>query len=115
VNKINWVTEVTKESNLSNTNINQANGIIKETSGTIKSTKNEILKVFHQNIQVLKNKRNELISSMYPAIPHVLYLTEHHMKKLELVHTHIENYKLGAKSVGSQQRKEEWAYLFIKT
>jgi hypothetical protein len=33
---------------------------------------------------------------MHSNLPHILCLTEHHMKQLELEHTHIENYNLGA-------------------
>jgi hypothetical protein len=47
---------VTKEANLPNSKINQANGIINRTSSTVMSTKYEILKVCHQNIQGLKAK-----------------------------------------------------------
>jgi hypothetical protein len=63
------------------------------TDSTIKSTKHKILELFHQNTQGLENKRNKLISSLYSAILH----TEHQMKRLELEHTHTENYRSGVK------------------
>jgi exonuclease III len=63
----------------------------------LKSIKNKVLRVFHQNIRGLRNKTNELISSMHSNLPHILCLTEHHMKQLELEHFHIENYNLGAR------------------
>jgi predicted RNA-binding protein len=72
-NKATQVTEVTKEAKLPNSKINQPNRIINRTSSTIKLTEHKILKVFHQNIPGLKNKRNELISSLYSAIPHTYY------------------------------------------
>jgi hypothetical protein len=34
---------------------------------------------------------------MHSNLPHILCLTEHHMKQLELEHFHIENYNLGAR------------------
>jgi hypothetical protein len=58
-NKTIRVPVVTKEANLPN-----------RTSSTVKSTKHKILEVLNQNIQGLKNKRNELISSLYSATPH---------------------------------------------
>jgi hypothetical protein len=33
---------------------------------------------------------------MHPNFPHILCLTEHHMKQLELEYIHIEHYYLGA-------------------
>jgi hypothetical protein len=36
------------------------------------------------------------LTSMHSNLPHILCLTEHHMKQLELEHIHIENYNLGA-------------------
>jgi hypothetical protein len=42
-------------------------------------------------------KQNELISSMNSDLQHILCLTEHHMKQLELEYFLIENYNLGAK------------------
>jgi exonuclease III len=86
----------TKEPNLSNNDLNQANELINGTSSIKTSSNLEILTVFHQkNIRGLKDKRNDLVSSLFPAFPHILCLTEHHMKGLELEHCHIENYKLG--------------------
>jgi hypothetical protein len=89
-NKITPVTAVTKEANLQNSKINQANRIINRTSSTMKSTKHKILKVFHQNIRGLKNKTNGPGGSLNSTITHILCLTKHHMKRLELRHTHIK-------------------------
>jgi hypothetical protein len=69
----------------------------KKISSSLKPRNGKVLRVFHQNVKALRNKTNELISSTCPCYPHILYLTEHYMKELELEHTHIENYKLGAK------------------
>jgi hypothetical protein len=61
----------------------------------LKSMKNKVLGVFHQKEgRGLRNKTNELISSMNSNLPHIPCLTEHHMKQLELEHFHIENNNL---------------------
>jgi hypothetical protein len=60
------------------------------------SNNNNSLNIYHQNIRSLQGKTNELISSLYPELPHLLCLTEQHLVKPELDHTHIEHYNLGA-------------------
>jgi len=54
-----------------------------------------LLMVYHQNIRSLRGKVNELLSQLYPTFPHILCLSEHHMKHVELQRTHFDNYKLG--------------------
>jgi exonuclease III len=54
------------------------------------------LTVYHQNIRGLREKVNELLSQLYPTFPHILCLSEHHMKHLELQKSHLDNYKLGS-------------------
>jgi hypothetical protein len=62
--------------------------------------------VFHQNIRALLNKSEELISSLSLDFPHVLCLTEHHLKHFEIdyslyiyiyIYIYMEQYKLGTK------------------
>jgi hypothetical protein len=60
------------------------------------SFNNNSLNIYHQNIRGLQGKTNELISSLYPELQHLLCLTEHHLVNLELDHTHIQHYNLGA-------------------
>jgi len=36
--------------------------------------------IFHQNICGLKGKTDELMSSMSPNSPHILFFSEHHLK-----------------------------------
>jgi hypothetical protein len=50
-----------------------------------------------QNIRGLRNKRTEIINSLLPELPHILCITEHHLKELELERTPLEHYNLGAK------------------
>ena len=49
-------------------------------------------KIYHQNIRGLGKKACELLCHLHPNFPHVLYLTEHHLKYLQLNNVHIENY-----------------------
>jgi exonuclease III len=52
--------------------------------------------LYHQNICGLRRKVDELISSMCPNLPHILCLSEHHLKQLELDQIHLEGYKLAS-------------------
>jgi hypothetical protein len=61
-----------------------------------KSTKNNILKIFHQNIWDLRNKCNEILCHLKEQTPHVLCFTEHHLEGNQTVHLNFDNYILGA-------------------
>ena len=50
--------------------------------------------IYHQNIRGLGGKVNELISQLYPTLPHILCFSEHHMKHPQLQKTGIDNYRL---------------------
>jgi exonuclease III len=52
--------------------------------------------IYQQNICGLRGKVNELISQLYPTLPHILCLSEHHMTDCELQMTYLGNYKLGS-------------------
>jgi hypothetical protein len=43
----------------------------------------------------LRGKTNELLSQLYPTLPHILCLSEHHMNHLELQQTFLDSYKSG--------------------
>jgi len=45
----------------------------------------------------LKGKTNEIMLSLLAEAPHLICLTEHHLKNYEIDATPISNYKLGAK------------------
>jgi hypothetical protein len=60
------------------------------------SSVNNSLNIYHQNIRDLQGKTNELLISLYPELPHLLCLMEHHLYYLDLDHTYIEHYNLGA-------------------
>ena len=71
-----------------------------------------LFKIFHQNVRGLGKKAEELSSHLHPDFPHVLCLTEHHLKNLQLEKVHIENYKLGARS-GRQLREKGGVATFV--
>ena len=53
------------------------------------------LRIYHQNIRGLGKKAGELLSHLHPDFPHVLCLTEHHLKYSQLKNVHIGYYNLG--------------------
>ena len=54
-------------------------------------------KIFHQNITGLKSKVDELLNSLLPEYPHIICLTEHHLKDYEIDNLSVEHLKLGSK------------------
>ena len=57
---------------------------------------NNVFKIYHQNIRILRNKLHELIGHLHPVLPHVICLTEHHLNMLEKTYVNIEGYTIGA-------------------
>jgi len=57
---------------------------------------NQTIKIFHQNIRSLRNKTNELSCHIQDDPPHIICISEHHLKEFELQLTHLANYSLGA-------------------
>ena len=53
--------------------------------------------IFHQNIRGLYNKTDELLNFWTTKYPHILCLTEHHLRDQEINSTCIKFYNLGAK------------------
>jgi hypothetical protein len=61
-----------------------------------KSNKNNVLKIFQQNIRGLRNKCIEILCNLKEQTPHILCFTEHHLEGNEIVHLNLDNYVLGA-------------------
>ena len=57
---------------------------------------NNSFKVYHQNVRSLRKKSHELLGHLYPVLPHVMCLTEHHLNILEKTYVNIEGYSIGA-------------------
>jgi len=50
--------------------------------------------IYYQNICGLKRKTDELINSMSPNLPHILCLSEHHLKRTKFDQINTEGFKL---------------------
>ena len=62
----------------------------------IKNISTEALQIFHQNIQGLRWKSNEVLNFLYPSFPHIICFTEHHLNQYEIELIQIDGYTLGA-------------------
>ncbi|MDR0751762.1 MAG: hypothetical protein LBF12_04160, partial [Christensenellaceae bacterium] len=58
---------------------------------------NVSLEIFHQNIRGLRNKLNELYCHLSYKPPHIICISEHHLKDYELHIMYLHDYVLGAK------------------
>ena len=65
---------------------------------------NHSLTIFHQNIHGLKGKIDEFMLSIVAEMPHMICLSEHHLKCEEIEVAHIPDYELGAKYCRSSQK-----------
>jgi hypothetical protein len=54
------------------------------------------LQIYHQNIQGLRGKIDEIVNFLQADFPHILCLSEHHLNQLELETVRLGNYTLGA-------------------
>jgi exonuclease III len=52
--------------------------------------------IYHQNIQGLRCKTDELLNFLEPNLPHVLCISEHRLNQFELGLLQLDNYTLGA-------------------
>jgi hypothetical protein len=62
----------------------------------IKNISTEALQIFHQIIQGLRWKYNEVLNFLYPSFPHILCFTEHHLNHYEGELIQVNGYTLGA-------------------
>ena len=65
------------------------------------------LQIYHQNIQGLRSKIDELLNFLHPEYPHILCLSEHHFKQLELEIVQLGHYTLGASYCRHLKKKTE--------
>ena len=68
----------------------------KHSDGNNNGDNNQTLTVYHQNIQGLKFKVNELMLSLFPEKPHLICLSEHHLKSNGINNNYIPDYNRGA-------------------
>jgi hypothetical protein len=53
------------------------------------------LKIYHQNICGLRFKSGELLVSLYPELPDILCITEHHLNTMQIQLVSLDEYNLG--------------------
>jgi hypothetical protein len=70
-------------------------------------TSQTLLKIFHQNICCLKSKSNELFSTLYPDLPHIICIMKHHRKYGEINSVVMDNYMIGASFCRQYAMKDE--------
>jgi len=63
--------------------------------GFLDSDGDQVLRIYHQNICGLGSKANDLLASLYPNLPHILCLTEHHLRQFQLQLITLDSYVLG--------------------
>jgi len=83
---------------------NKVNSDIKDSSNN--------LKVYHQRIRGLRGKLSQLSNILYSELPHIICVTEHHLKDFEMDMMSLEYYKLG-KSFCRQQYKNGGVRTFV--
>jgi len=49
------------------------------------SISKSVLHIYHQNIQGIKWKSDEILDFFYPVFPHIVCITEHHLNQYEIV------------------------------
>jgi len=81
----------------SNLNENSTSSPVMYTYGNKRDDANHTLIVFHQNMQGLKNKIDELVLTIDSEMPHLICIMEHHLNYSEIVVASIPNYNLAAK------------------
>jgi hypothetical protein len=94
---INCTKRVHKSQLVTNLNINKIFPILRHDVTNKNDDINNFFKIYHQNIRGLKGKTNEIMLSLLTEAPHLICLTEHHLKNYKIDATPIFNYKLGAK------------------
>jgi hypothetical protein len=62
----------------------------------VNQAKNNVIKIFHQNVQGLRTKCSELLCHLQERSLHVLCFTKHHLENDEIAHINLDNYLLGA-------------------
>jgi hypothetical protein len=86
--------QVTAKPEILQTSLGPTN--LQDNTVPIKNISTEALQIFHQNIQGLKWRSNEVLNLLYPSLPYILCFTEHHLNQHEIELIQIDSYTLGA-------------------
>ena len=108
---INSTEQVHKSQFLTNLNINKIFPIPRHDVTNKNDDINNLLKIYHQNIRGLKGKTNEIMLLLLTETPHLICLTEHHLKNYEIDAAPISNYKQRCKIL--QKEIGNWRCLYI--
>jgi len=68
----------------------------KKNKHTTMKNSSDNLRIFHQNISGLYRKTDELTTHWENFFPHILCITEHHLRDYEIGNISISHYNLGA-------------------
>jgi hypothetical protein len=98
-----------------NKTISYKTGSKSHKSGLVVSDSNQVLRIYHQNICGLGSKSNDLLASLYPTLPHLLCLSEHHLRQFQLEHITMDDYILGAAYSRQSFLKGGGLYISAKT
>ena len=83
-------------------------------NSTTKMNNNVALTIFHQNILLgLHNKIDEPLTCWATEFPHLLCLTEHHLRDYEITNTYIEGHNLATKYC-RKNRKQGGVSIYIR-
>ena len=77
--------------------VNKAYSLKNDINTNKQTNSKNFFKISHQNIRGLKSKVDELSNSLFPDYPHIMCLTEHHLKDYKIDNLPIDYFKLGSK------------------
>jgi hypothetical protein len=77
-----------------------------------KKSANVALQIYHQNIQGLRSKIDEILNFLHPEFPHILCLSEHYFNQMELETVQLGHYILGASYCRRSKKKKE-VFVFL--
>ena len=81
---INSTEQVHKSQLLTNLNINKIFPIPRHNVTNKNNDISNLYKIYYQNVWGLKGKTNEIMLSLLTEAPHLICLTEHHLKNYEI-------------------------------
>jgi hypothetical protein len=96
VSRTKKITTVINSKCLTNLNNNIISPSVIYTSGNKNDDENHSPTIYHQNIHGLMGKIDEFVLSIVSERPHLICLSEHHLKSNKIKVAHVPNYKLGS-------------------
>jgi hypothetical protein len=78
---------------------------ISKSNAKFKSNLKEFIKIYHQNICGLQGKMDELVASLYPDLPHVMCISEHHLNNMQIKLITMDEYKRCTEYCGQSFQK----------